>query len=54
LLAPTLDASNVYNESQGWFIFDGFSGLETCQKLVGIDLKWEVGLPVMPVIRKLI
>jgi len=41
-LAPTRFASDVYIDGQGWFIFGG-NDLETSQKLVGIDSKWEEG-----------
>jgi len=45
-LAGTSDASDVYIEGHGWFIFGGNS-LATSQKLVGIDSKWEQGPPVI-------
>jgi len=48
LLASTRYASDVFVEGQGWFIFGGrYNNLETSQKLVGIDTKWEEGPPVI-------
>jgi len=41
--ATAFRSSDVYIESQGWFIFGGLSDLETSQKLVGVDSKWEKG-----------
>jgi len=46
LLAPAYQASDVYIEGQGWFIFGG-NLLETSQKLAGIDSKWQQGPPVI-------
>jgi len=47
-LASTRYASDVFVEGQGWFIFGGYNNnLETSQKLVGIDSKWEEGPPVI-------
>jgi len=42
-LATAFLSSDVYIESQGWFIFGGRNDLETSQKLVGVDSKWEKG-----------
>jgi len=47
LLAPISGASDVYIKGQGWFIFGGLNNLETSQKLVGIDSKWQQGPPVI-------
>jgi len=48
LLAPVFLASSVQIKGQGWFLFGGRqSNLETSQKLVGIDSKWEAGPPVI-------
>jgi len=48
LLAPAYHSSDVYIEGHGWFIFGGYTNyLETSQKLVGIDSKWEQGPPVI-------
>jgi len=47
-LAPISSASDVYIEGQGWFLFGGYNNyLETSQKLVGIDSKWEEGPTVL-------
>jgi len=47
-LAAVYLASDVYIIGQGWFLFGGYNNyLETSQKLVGIDSKWEQGPPVI-------
>jgi len=48
-VAPINYASNVYIEDQGWFIFGGFNDLETSQRLVGIDSKWQEGPQVIAI-----
>jgi len=46
-LAPASFASAIQIEGQGWFIFGGSNDLETSQKLVDIDAKWEEGPAVL-------
>jgi len=46
LLSTISHASDVFIESQGWFLFGGNS-LPISQKLSGFDLKWQDGPAVI-------
>ncbi len=44
-MAKTYGASSVLMPDQGWFLFGG-NELNTSQKLMNIDSKWEEGLKI--------
>ncbi len=47
-MVETIYASSIHIPEKGWFLFGG-NGLETSQKLMNFDSKWEQGPEVQTV-----